>query len=99
MHVLKTELENYAKTLGIDLFGVADLLLAKKYITNQGGKHVGEFPRAISLGIHLIDDVLDQLINHQDLVTVASYRGVYDAANQCLDRASLMIAKKIQESG
>jgi len=96
---LNKELRIYSKSLGIDLFSVADLYSASKYITNQGGKHVGEFPRAISLGIRLIDDVIDQLQNHQDLVTIASYRGIYDSANRVLDRASLMIAKKIQESG
>jgi len=96
---MNAELENYSKALGMDLFGVADLTCATEYISNQGGKHVGGFPRAISLGIRLVDDVLDQLTNHQDLVTIASYRGVYDSANQALDQASLMVAKKIQESG
>jgi epoxyqueuosine reductase QueG len=96
---LNNELEKYSKTLGIDMFGVADLLSAKNFITRQGGEHVGGFPRAISLGIRLIDNILDQLINHKDLVTIASYRGVYDAANQALDRASLLMAKKVQESG
>jgi epoxyqueuosine reductase QueG len=96
---LDEELRRYSASLGIDLYGVADLSPAKAFIIKQGGKHVGKFPRAISLGIRLIDDVLDQLINHQDLVTIASYRGVYDAANQALDQASLLLAKKIQESG
>jgi epoxyqueuosine reductase len=91
------EYSEYAKTLGMDLYGVADLSSAKDYIINQGGNHVGEFPRAISIGVRLIDDVVDQLINHQDIVTITSYRGVYTAANTALDRAALMVARKIQE--
>lgn len=99
MSSLNEELKIYSESLGIDLFGVAELSPATDYITKQGGKHVGAFPRAISLGIRLIDDILDQLSHHQDLVTIASYRGVYDAANQTLDKAALMVAKKIQKSG
>jgi epoxyqueuosine reductase QueG len=96
---LNEELKEYSKSLGIDIFGVADLSQTKEYITKQGGNHVGQFPRAVSLGMRLIDDVLDQLHNHNDHVTIASYRGVYDAANQALDRVAFLVAKKIQQSG
>lgn len=89
----------YTRSLGVDLFGVADISTASDYVSNQGGSHLSEFPRAISLGVRLIDDVVDQLINHQDLATIASYRGVYDSANSALDRAALMVAKMIQEEG
>jgi epoxyqueuosine reductase QueG len=99
MSILNEEYRVFSKSLGVDLFGVADLILAKQYITNQGGEHVGQYPKAVSLGIRLIDDVIDQLHNHNNLVTIASYRGVYDAVNQALDRAALMMAKKIQQSG
>jgi hypothetical protein len=81
MSSLNEELRSYSESLGIDLFGVADLSHSEDYITHQGGTHVGDFPRAISLGIHLIDDVLDQLDSHNDVVKIASYREVYDAVN------------------
>ena len=61
MSSLNEELRFFSVSLGVDLFGVADLSNAKQYITNQGGEHVGQFPRAVSLGIRLIDDVIDQL--------------------------------------
>ena len=93
------ELSEYSRSLGIDLFGVADVSNASNYVKKQGGEHVAGFPRAISLGVRLIDDVIDQLYNHQDIVTIASYRGVYDAANSALDRAALLVAKKIQDTG
>lgn len=93
------ELKDYSMSLGIDLFGVADISRASDYVKKQGGEHVGGFSRAVSLGVRLIDDVIDQLYNHQDIVTIASYRGVYDAANTTLDRAALLVAKKIQEAG
>jgi hypothetical protein len=34
----------YAKSLGVDLFGVADLSSAKVFIENQGGSTLGGLP-------------------------------------------------------
>ncbi|MBD3173316.1 4Fe-4S dicluster domain-containing protein [Candidatus Bathyarchaeota archaeon] len=96
---MKEDLKTYSKSLGIDLVGVADIAQAKEYIIKQGGDHVGRFPRAVSLGVRLIDDVVDELVNHTDIVTISSYRGVYNTANQVLDRATFLVAKKIQQSG
>ena len=97
--MLNNELKDYSMSLGIDLFGVADISKASDFVRKQGGEHVAGFPRAVSLGVRLIDDVIDQLYNHQDIVTISSYRGVYDAANMTLDRAVLLVAKKIQDAG
>lgn len=99
MASLNDELGECAKGLGVDLFGVADLSPAKEFILVQGGQHIGGFTRAISLGVRLVDDVVDQLHNHQDLVTISSYRGLYTAVNSALDRAALMVAKSVQEAG
>ena len=99
MASLNYELEECARSLGIDLFGVADLSPAKKFVRTQGGQHISEFTRAISLGVRLVDEVVDQLHNHQDLVTISSYRGLYTAVNSALDRAALMVAKRVQEEG
>ena len=38
---LNEELKAYAKILGVDLFGVADLSQAKDQILSQGGQHIG----------------------------------------------------------
>jgi epoxyqueuosine reductase QueG len=96
---LKNELTAYAKSLGIDLLGVADLSPAKDLILSQGGQHVAGYPQAVSLGIRLLDDVVDQLRNHEDLVTISTYRGLYTAVNSALDRAALLVAKKLQDAG
>jgi epoxyqueuosine reductase QueG len=96
---LKGELESYARGLGVDLFGIADLTPARGFIAAQGGRHVGGFTRAISMGVRLVDDVVDQLHDHQDLVAISTYRGLYTAVNSALDRAALMVAKRVQEVG
>ena len=101
MKELKEELENYAKDLGIDLFGVADLTdnQVHSFIYRQGGVHLSDFPRSISIGIRLLDSVVDQLHHHEEPSAIYSYRGLYNSANANLDRASLLIAKRIQEKG
>ena len=96
---LNEELSLYARSLGVDLFGVADLSSAKPYIETQGGQHIAGFPRAVTLGIRLLDDVVDQLKNHGDPVTISTYRGLYTAVNSALDRAALLVAKRIQDNG
>jgi epoxyqueuosine reductase QueG len=101
MKKFREELEEYAQSLGMDLFGVADLTdnQVHNFILRQGGDHISSFPRSISLGIRLIDQVVDQLYRHEDPSAIYSYRGLYNSANANLDRASLLIAKKIQEKG
>lgn len=99
MASLKEELGECAKSLGVDLFGVADLSPAKEFIRVQGGQHVAGFPRAVSLGMGLLDDVVDELCHHDDVVAISTYRGLYTTVNAASDRAALMVAKRIQDSG
>jgi epoxyqueuosine reductase len=96
---LDEELKAYAKNLGVDMYGVADLTSAKPYIENQGGEYVARFPRAVSLGTRLLDQVIDQLYNHSNLGVISIYRGLYTTVNDALDRAGFLVAKKIQDEG
>jgi epoxyqueuosine reductase len=93
---LNDELEVYARSLGVDLFGVADLSTAKAYIVNQGGQFLTSFPRSITLGMRLLDDVIDQLYNHGDLGIISVYRGLYTTVNASLDKAAYLVSKQIQ---
>ena len=99
MSNLDVALKTYAENLGVDLFGVADLSSAKLYIENQGGEYVAGFSRAVSLGIRLLDPIIDQLYNHNDLGVISIYRGLYTTVNSALDRAAFLVAKKIQDEG
>jgi epoxyqueuosine reductase len=96
---LQSELEHFARDLGIDLFGVADLTSASDHIRLQGGEHLTRFPRAISIGIRLLDTVVDGLHRHEDPAAIFTYRGLYNSVNINLDMAALMIAKEVQERG
>jgi len=99
MSELQAELEGLAGDLGIDLFGAADLATASDFVRAQGGEHIARFPRAISIGIWLLDAVVDELHRHEDLSVIFTYRGLYNSVNASLDRAALMIAKRAQEEG
>ena len=96
---LNDELESYARSLGVDLFGTADLASAKSYIKSQGGKYVASFPRSITLGMKLLDEVIDQLHNHSDLGIISVYQGLYATVNASLDKASYLLVKMIQDKG
>lgn len=99
MEVLQEELREYAKSLGVDLFGIADLNAAHDFILRQGGEHIAHFPRAISLGMRLLDAIVDELYRHEELSAIYSYKGLYNSVNANLDRAALLIAKRVQEAG
>jgi len=96
---LQIELERTARNLGADLFGVADLAIAHDFISSQGGEYLGKFPRAISIGVRLLDAVVDGLHQHEDLGILFAYRGLYNSVNSLLDQIALILAKKIQDKG
>jgi len=96
---LMEDFRKYARDLGVDLFGVADLTTAKDFIRGQGGEHLAGFNRSLSLGVRLMDDVVDELIHHDSLVAIATYRSMYITVNSTLDRIAFLVAKKIQETG
>ena len=63
--MLDERLEEFARELGADFFGVADITPAEEFIKNQGGDIVSGYPLAISLGIVLL---IQLWINfHRDL--------------------------------
>lgn len=93
------ELESFARNLGADLFGVADLAAARAFIRVQGGEHIGKFPRGISIGIYLLDAVVNELLHHEDPSAIFTYRGLWDSVNASLDRIALSMAKRVQEMG
>ncbi len=92
----KSVLKNCAMNLGADLFGIADLSEAQDFICAQGGDYLGRFQRGISVGIHLLDGIVDGLMRHEDPVSIYTYRGLYNSVNLRLDQIALSLAKIIQ---
>ncbi len=89
-----------AKSLGTDYYGVADLAAARDFIGMQGGAGVSRYPRAVVMGIRLLDSLVDLLPEHDDPVVAGLYRHhAYDVVNQALDQISLRVADTIQQAG
>lgn len=96
---LQSILENRSKGLGADIFGAADLTIAKDYICQQGGEYLGRFPRAISIGIRLLDTIVDGLHRHEDPSVASAYLALYNTVNAHLDHITLLLAKTIEDEG
>ena len=99
MDELQGELRDLARGLGVDLFGVADLTAARDFVRAQGGEQIGRFSRAVSMGMRLLDAVVDELFRHEEPSVIYTYQGLYNSINASLDRAALLIAKRIQDAG
>jgi epoxyqueuosine reductase QueG len=96
---LQTDLERVAKELGADLFGVADLTIAQDFVCTQGGEYLRKFSRAVTVGVRLLDAVVDELFRHEDPAVIYTYRALYDSVNSRLDDVGLLLAKRVQEKG
>ncbi len=95
----QVELEQTVKEQGADLFGVADLTSAQDFVCNQAGEYLRKFPKAISIGIRLLDAVVDELHRHEDRAAIFTYKGLYNSVNSRLDHIALLLAKRIQQNG
>ncbi|MCS7115980.1 MAG: 4Fe-4S dicluster domain-containing protein [Nitrososphaerota archaeon] len=99
MNNLQAELERMAKELGVDLIGFADLTTVQDFICKQGGEYLRKFPRGVSIGIRLLDAIVDELYRHEDRSVIFTYKALYNTINSRLDHITLLLAKKIQENG
>jgi epoxyqueuosine reductase len=85
---------------GADYYGVADLTGVQDFIRAQGGGRVTGYPRAVIMGIRLLDTLVDLLEDRTDRVGAALYRhNSYDIVNAALDAMALKVANTLQREG
>ncbi|MBI5459413.1 4Fe-4S double cluster binding domain-containing protein [Methanobacterium sp.] len=101
---IKTKLNENIKDLalkeGADFYGVADLTSARDFIRDQGGDEVASYPLAISLGIRIMDSIVDQLPHRQERKVAVNYRHHgYDIINRRLDLLASRVSSLIQNEG
>ena len=95
-----TDLPAFARSLGADYYGVADLTSAQDFIHAQGGDRVSRYPRAAVMGIRLLDTLVDMLEDRADRTGAALYRhNSYDTVNAALDAMALRVADALQREG
>ena len=92
---LYAALENKARSLGADLFGVADLSPYRDTLYSRYGEPVAAFPRAVCMAVLLPRRVTDELIDHP----THAYLRYYDAANSLLDQIALVTANQLSRAG
>jgi len=92
---LRADLEQYAHSQGIDLFGIADLSGSDVPHHPSIDRLLDRLPRAISIGVRLPKDVLDDI---DDAPTIL-YAHAYKAANWVLDQTALRLVNRIQTLG
>ena len=98
--MLDERLDEFAREQGADFFGVADITPAEEFIKNQGGDLVSGYPRAVSLGIILVNAIVDQLPQRFERSVAINYRHhAYDIINLRLDLISSRISSLIQNEG
>jgi epoxyqueuosine reductase len=98
--LLDERLDEFAREQGADFFGVADITPAEEFIKNQGGDLVSGYPMAVSLGIILLNAIVDQLPQRFERSVAVNYRHhTYDIINLRLDLISSRISSLIQNEG
>ncbi len=85
---------------GFDYFGIADLGPAREAMMSQGGLDVERYPRAVSIGVALMDDIVDLLPHNQERWAAVTYRShSYDVINTRLDQMASRVASELQRAG
>lgn len=93
-------LETVGRSEGADFFGVAELEPARDAIGEQGREFVAAFPRAVSVGVRLMNEIIDQLPNRDQPAVAMTFRQqAYDVVNLRLDQITSRIASTLQNEG
>jgi epoxyqueuosine reductase QueG len=94
------KLPRLVRRLGGDLYGVADLGLAREAIRAQGDIDVDEYPRAVTIGIRLLDTIVDMLPEGRETqrVGVSYQTECYEYINRRLNDIASRVASTLQSS-
>jgi epoxyqueuosine reductase QueG len=97
---LTKQVSELASGLGADFVGVADLSLAREFICEQGGEKLSNFPFALSVGVRLMDSIIDELPNRDQRWVAATFRlHAYDLVNARLDAITSRASSLLQNEG
>jgi epoxyqueuosine reductase len=98
--LLDERLDKFSKKLGADFYGIADISPAEDFIRKQGGDDVTGYPRAISIGIMLLDTIVDMLPRRFERSVAVNYRHhAYNIINLRLDIIASRLSSMLQNEG
>ena len=93
------ELRDLFQERGVDLWGIADLTPARDFIINQGGSWLGQFPRAISIGLGLADLIVDQHNPQEPRRESIYWHHVYNVVTPALDFIAYDVTRWLSKRG
>ncbi len=98
---LNEQVFQLVKSLGADFVGGADLSTAREFICKQGGEHLAAYPFALSIGIRLMDTLVDLLPHWEEQwwVSPAYKYHAYDKVNDRLDAIASRVSSLLQNEG
>jgi epoxyqueuosine reductase QueG len=97
---INQQYQQLAHDLGADYFGVTDLTQVSAAVAEQGGKDIAQYPRAIALGIRLMDAIVDQVPRRAEYASALNYRlHAYEHVNLRLDQLASRLASALQNDG
>lgn len=97
---LQTKLKKMAIDLGADFFGIADLSPARRAIEKHWESETAQFPRAVSFGVALPYEIVNQQPNRFSSNVAQNYNHhAYDIINQRLDHIASRLSSMIQKEG
>ena len=98
---LDQRLHEFIREQGADFVGVADLSPARDMIREQGGEQIAVYPLAVSVGIRVMDTIIDELPHSREdrIVALNFKQHGYDIVNARLDAITSRTSSLLQNSG
>jgi len=96
---LTKKLESFCRERGADLVGVADLAPAREAVAVQGGSLVEPFPRAVSMGMRLNDDIVDAHDPNEKHRESLYWHHIYDVVSTSLNFLAYDVARWLADKG
>ena len=98
---LDQRLHEFIREQGADFVGVADLSPARDMIREQGGERIAAYPLAVSVGIRVMDTIIDELPHSREdrIVALNFKQHGYDIVNARLDAITSRTSSLLQNSG
>ncbi len=90
---LHEELESFCRQKGVDLWGVADMTMAQDFVIAQGGKWLGEFSRALVLGMRLCASIVEEHDPNEPRRESLYWHHVYNVVTPNLDFLAYDLAR------
>lgn len=96
---LLEEIRQLGSINGIDFIGVAGIANFKNEIESIGGSIIGDFPRALSIGIIMPKNIISLLENRNSYENVFQYKHANTIIYNRLDNFASIVSSIIQKSG